>query len=131
MKSRKVTRQSIACAVRHLEYAFWRYSHEAIADALRKSGIDGGTAAFVGQFLCDLWESKILEEHPAPRCAECGGITARGPLDTSRPRSNARYCSNKCRQKAYRKRYGKKALCKPSTVTQGETVTVLHPQKVA
>src|SRR5262249_1556004 len=53
-------------------------------------------------------------------------VTGDGPLDTPNPRANAVYCSNKCRQKAYRQRqgarYGKK-LNERMSVTKVENVT--------
>jgi hypothetical protein len=123
--SRQITVEGIARAVRYLERAFWRYDQEAIAEALKEAGIDRDTAGFVGTFLNDIWDAKLLPEKPEPKCAVCGKITARGPLDTPDPRANAVYCSNKCRQKAYRKRkaarYGKKPRRDRPTVTKGES----------
>jgi hypothetical protein len=123
--SRKITVEGLARAVRYLERAFWRYGDEAIAEALKTADIDADTAAFVGQCLNDIWEAKLLPERPERNCAVCGDAT--GPLDTDDPRANAVYCSNKCRQKAYRKRkaasYGKKARSERPTVTNTENVT--------
>jgi len=133
--SRKATVEGLARALRYLDRAFWRYDHKPIAEALKKAGIDAGMASLVGQFLVDIWELKLLPEKPERNCAECGDVTGSGPLDTTFPRSNAVYCSNKCRQKAYRKRktarYGKKDCAKRPTVTKGKSVTGMPLEKAA
>jgi hypothetical protein len=120
--SRKITVEGLARAVRYLEHAFQRYGC-AMAEALKKAG---GNVAFVGQFLLDLWESKLLPERLERNCAVCGKVTGHGPLD-SNPRTNAVYCSNKCRQKAYRQRqsarYGKKARNERTNITKVENVS--------
>jgi hypothetical protein len=110
--------------VRYLERAFQRHGCEAITEALKKAGVDSGNVAFVGQFLVDLRESKLVPERPERNCAVCGQVTENGPLDRPNPRTNAVYCSEKCRQKAYRQRqaapYGKNER---TNVTKVENVT--------
>jgi hypothetical protein len=70
---------------------------------------------------------KLLPERPERNCVVCWDVTGSGPLDEVNPRANAVYCSNACRQKAYRKRkaarYGKKARSNRSSVSKAESVT--------
>jgi hypothetical protein len=108
--SRNITVEGIARAVRYLDRAFRRYGDEAILEALKTAGFDHGTVAFVGEQLVGLTSfsgEKLLPERPEHNCVVCGDVTGSGPLDTPDPRANAVYCSNACRQKAYRKRKGR------------------------
>jgi hypothetical protein len=105
-------------------------SNESIAAALMEhcSAQERGDAAFAGQVLVDAYETNRKAEAEAePRCCECGDnildkkISTRtaalilhvhyrtverdaGVKETKLSRADARYCSAKCRQKAYRKR---------------------------
>ena len=68
-------------------------------------------AAFVGQWLVDAWE--YMRDRRAdlrPKCIVCGA----DELD----RPNARYCSDRCRQKAYRQRNGSAAPARGRSVTR-------------
>jgi hypothetical protein len=61
-----------------------------------------GEPGNVRDWLGDAWEiTKRVEEAKAPKCAVCGKDWSER-LD----RPNARYCSDRCRQKAYRERNG-------------------------
>jgi hypothetical protein len=125
--SRQITIQGLARAVRYLERAFLRYGDEAMAEAFKTAGIDDETVGFVGEALDGISQMKLLPERPERNCVVCGDVTGSGPLDEVNPRANAVYCSNACRQKAYRKRkadrYGQKARRERPSVTKSESVT--------
>jgi hypothetical protein len=136
--SRPITVEGVARAVRYLDRAFWRYSNEAIAAALKTAGIDANTAGFVGTFLDDIAQMKLLPEQPEPKCAECGGDGGKfdGHIRNDLGyRANTVYCSNKCRQTAYRKRKaarcGKVARSERTTVTKSKSVTEAPLEKAA
>jgi hypothetical protein len=130
--SRQITVEGIARAVRYLERAFNRYDDEAIVEAVKRAGFDHDTIAFVGEFLVGITtfseEDKVLPKKPEPKCAFCGGEgEGRKNMDDTLTRANNIYCSNACRQKAYRQRkaarYGKKARSDRPSVTKSESVT--------
>jgi hypothetical protein len=136
--SRQITVEGIARTMRYLERAFKRYDDEAIAEALKTAGMDADVVGFVGQTLCDITEPgrKLLPEKPEPKCAFCGGEgEGRKNMDDTLTRPNNIYCSNACRQKAYRQRkatrYGKKARSNRSSVTKAESVTEAPLQTAA
>jgi hypothetical protein len=59
-----------------------------------------GDPGFVGQWLDDVWSyTSHIEDAKRPKCIVCGADHS-DRLD----RPNARYCSDRCRQKAYRAR---------------------------
>lgn len=64
-----------------------------------------GALRFIGQALLDIGE--IMDSRKTqhePKCPVCGNKVGHGPRDTDEYRVDAKYCSNRCRQKAYRKR---------------------------
>jgi hypothetical protein len=94
-------------AVRTIARLGWKYKHEDVAAALMKycSPRERGDAAFAGSFLTDLWElNRKAEEGVEKLCCECGTHTVDEWKGSGYARSDSRYCSAKCRQKAYRKR---------------------------
>jgi hypothetical protein len=97
-------------AVRIIAKLVWKYKHEDVAAALLKhcSRKDRRDAALAGQFLVDLWDLNHKAESEAPRCCECGEdiLEIKSPafFALAAPRADARYCSAKCRTRAYRKR---------------------------
>lgn len=85
----------------------WTVQAEELAAFLVAGGHDSGTidVAFIGTYFSDVWHYMDKLKPPQPkRCAECGDDGA--DMD----RANMRYCSPKCRQKAYRKRVMDKTL---------------------
>ena len=83
----------------------WKYRQEDVAAALLKhcTERERGDAYLVGSFLDDVQQINRKAENDAePRCCECGGNIC-DAKDRS-VRSDARYCSPKCRTRAYRKR---------------------------
>jgi hypothetical protein len=93
------------------------YEDKDIAEALLKhcTQRERDAVALAGSFLSGLWELyHKAEEEAEPRCCECGGNvydakdSARAERgDTSSDfvvRTDVRYCSAKCRQRAYRRR---------------------------
>ena len=97
--------ESLMRAVKTIERLAHKYDHEALAAALLKdcSRKDREAVAFVGLYLHDVWREHLRGPDQAswPRCYECGRDIERPDGD---PRADARYCSPKCRQRAYRKR---------------------------
>jgi hypothetical protein len=88
-----------------------KYRDEDVAEALMKHCTvrERVASAFVGTFLTDAWESNRKAEEAVeaaePRCCGCGQSVHEWTKNSSGyARSDARYCSAKCRQKAYRKR---------------------------
>jgi hypothetical protein len=86
-----------------------KYREEEVATALMKhwSRRERDIAAFVGTWLTDIWEiNRKAESETEPHCCECGAnILDNVKYDDKDARADARYCSPKCRQRAYRKRY--------------------------
>jgi hypothetical protein len=142
-------------AVKVIAKLAWQYEAKDVADALMQHATlrERENVRFVADYLSEV-ESYYREAHAATeqRCVECGGMIydsrnggasdkAIGHLlstdaqtiarwagtQYSPVRSNARYCSAKCRQKAYRKRQaardGNKALNQLPNVTKSENVT--------
>ena len=79
-----------------------RYSSEAIAKALIERGVDIPSA----QYMSDIWDymrdlksaaGGSIHAHPNGNCPQCGH-------DIGRDHNGARYCSNRCKQRAYRLR---------------------------
>jgi hypothetical protein len=77
-----------------------RYSSEAIAKALVERGVDIPSA----QYMSDIWDymrdlksaaGGSIHAHPNGNCPQCGH-------DIGRDHNGARYCSNRCKQRAYR-----------------------------
>jgi hypothetical protein len=86
---------------------------------------ESAEAGFVGQWFDDVWQYMQKLKLPQTRiCAECGDEDA----DRLYARSDARYCSAKCRQKAYRKRVTDKATSHATSVT---TLHVLSTSQAA
>ena len=107
--------------LRWMGVLFLRYSQEEIAAALAPY-VDDEAVAFPGQFLLDIFESKLLPPNEGRKCIVCGQYG-----DALDARANAIYCSSRCRQKAYRKRkaqrYGNKINSEHRGVTKRLTVT--------
>jgi hypothetical protein len=98
--------QRLMRAVKIIAELAWKYHTEDVAAAMMKhcSRRERDKAAFVGTFLDNIFQLNHKAESEAePRCCECGGniFDAKG---TSLGRADARYCSQVCRQRAYRKR---------------------------
>jgi len=72
-----------------------RYSEEAIAKALLPH-VKADQIQFLSEYLSDVAELMRKDDVVVRRCAECG--------DSIPSRTDARYCSPRCRQRAYRKR---------------------------
>jgi hypothetical protein len=79
-----------------------RYSSEALAKAL----IERGAKIMSTEYMSDIWQHmrKLKEEagvdpwaHPNGPCAQCG-------KEISCDHNGARYCSTRCRQRAWRER---------------------------
>lgn len=96
-------------AVRAITRVAKQYRNEDVVEALLKYATlrDREDVAFAGTFLTGLWESyRQADEEAGPHCCECGDHL-RDRNDGNADgiiRSDARYCSAACRQKAYRKR---------------------------
>lgn len=82
--------------VRRIANAF---DAEVLAEVLAKHV--GASVAFPCQFLDDVGQYLPQYLPPPKHCAECGGYLDGG---INPARADARYCSPRCRQSAYRKR---------------------------
>jgi hypothetical protein len=95
-------------AVRTLAKLAHKYGDDCFLDALGRYAAvkQEGEVWFVGTFLDDIGR-ELADRRVEPKriCAECGNDDA----DRLYDRSDSRYCSAKCRQKAYRKRVTGKA----------------------
>jgi hypothetical protein len=95
--------------LRRAEKLAWQIDQEAFAEYLVARGYDSNSAEadFVGQWFDDVWwyMKKLRPAKDGPMCAECGQEC---------DRLNSRYCSSRCRQKAYRKRVTDKASPRPA-----------------
>jgi hypothetical protein len=76
-----------------------RYDAKTIADLLLKNKHRAINPQFLGTYLDDVSQlmGRDSNAHPHGPCDECGGSIS---LD----HNGARFCSNACRQKSYRKR---------------------------
>jgi hypothetical protein len=144
-------------AVKVIAKLAWQHEAKDVADALMQHATvrERENVPFVGQYLQDV-ESYYREADAAaePRCAECGRSIYYGKKAIARfsgidpqtvardtgtryavARSDARYCSAKCRQKAYRNRQaardGNKALNQRPNVTKSENVTDMPHEDAA
>jgi hypothetical protein len=91
----------------------WKVHAKDLAEFLVARGYDSESAraGFVHDYFSDVEEyMRKLKPPQRPTCAECGADELY--------RSNGRYCSRKCRQKAYRKRVTAKAS--PRTAKRNE-----------
>jgi hypothetical protein len=99
--------QRLMRAVKVIAKLARKYRPEDVAAAMMKhcSACERGDAALVGTFLDDIWQlNREAEDEAEPRCPECGDFVDGKWTKTSRMRADARYCSQACRQRAYRKR---------------------------
>jgi hypothetical protein len=107
--------QRLMRAVRVITKVAREYDDEEVAEALMKhcSRKERGEAAFAGGFLEGMWQlNKKAESEAEPRCCECGEnildakstAAAEAGREERDPRADTRYCSPKCRTRAYRKR---------------------------
>src|SRR5262249_349598 len=97
--------QQLMRAVKIIAKLAWKYRHEDVAAALLKhcSQREREDVPFVGQYLVEVWELyKGPESDAEPRCCECG--TNIYDSKDGVARRDTRYCSQACRQRAYRKR---------------------------
>jgi hypothetical protein len=81
-----------------------------------------GDLWFVATWLDDIAQSGVREyeeSKPCLKCVVCGNDSHRLEV-----RRHARYCSDKCRQRAYRQRNGLSKRTQGETVTNGRSVTV-------
>jgi hypothetical protein len=76
--------------------AITKFSQESLAEALLPH-VRPGQIQFLGQYLDDVAYFMKKNAGAPPRCVECD-------TELSEYRPAARYCSAKCRQRAYRKR---------------------------
>src|SRR4051794_14019573 len=78
-----------------------RISEKELGEALLPyQGHKRHNVRFLGQYLLDLWELGIRDiekDEPERLCAECG-------RENNRDHRGAKYCSHRCRQRAYRNR---------------------------
>jgi hypothetical protein len=85
-----------------------QYGQQDVAEALMKhcTERERSEVYFVGTYLDDVWQiNREAEKAAEPRCCECGRSVREWKDDSGGyARSDARYCSAGCRQKAYRKR---------------------------
>jgi hypothetical protein len=97
--------QRLMRAVRIIAKLAWKYRQQDVAAALMKhcTKRERGDAYFIGTYLDDVFQLNRKAEHDAEQhCCECGdSVHERKDRDA---RSDARYCSPKCRTRAYRKR---------------------------
>jgi hypothetical protein len=95
-------------AVKTLAKLARQYSYEDFVEALGRwaSVQEEGDVWFVGTSLDDIGrELADRRDGSDPHCRQCGGvIESNVRYDERKPRTDAHYCSPKCRQKAYRKR---------------------------
>jgi hypothetical protein len=121
--------QRLMRAVKIIAELAWKYRQEDVAMTLLKhcTRREREDVDFIGQFLVDVSDlNRKAEAEAEPRCCECGD-SIYNKKDPNRKiakllgvcsatieqdigqkhsamRSDARYCSPKCRQRAYRKR---------------------------
>jgi hypothetical protein len=101
--TRQLTWQFVLRTFKRVDIISRRYSSEAIAKALVERGVEIGCSP---EYLSDIAEymRKFQREagvdpyaHPNGNCPQCGH-------DIDRNHNGARYCSTRCRQRAYRVR---------------------------
>jgi hypothetical protein len=99
--TRQLTWQFVLRTFKRVDMIHARYSSEAIAKALVERGAEIGCSP---EYLSDIWDHmcKLKREagvapnaHPNGNCPQCGH-------DIGRDHNGARYCSTRCRQRAYR-----------------------------
>lgn len=76
-----------------------RLDDKNLAEELKAAGWRLNDVAFLGQYLLNVVELNggLNHDHPNGNCPQCGH-------DIGRDHNGARYCSNRCRQRAYRLR---------------------------
>jgi hypothetical protein len=101
--TRQLTWQFVQRTFKRVDMIQARYSSETIAKALVERGAEIGCSP---EYLTDIWYymRKLKEEvggdiyaHPNGNCPQCG-------RDIGRDHHGARYCSTRCRQRAWRQR---------------------------
>lgn len=137
--------RSVLRAVRVLQRRMHRVDEETLATLLVEKKLRSRDMHSLFYYFFDCWH--VMEERErsarAPKliCVECGEpidasnrltaderalvITLTGNLPTVNPRSDIRYCSSKCRQRAYRKR-----VTAATHPTQATTVTVTRGENL-
>jgi predicted nucleic acid-binding Zn ribbon protein len=112
-------------AIKRLAKLAWHISHENLVEWIIHGDKLGECKAddlfFVATWLSDCVEGGIRKyEYSKPHlaCIVCGKDSQR--LEARR---HARYCSDRCRQKAYRQRNGSGNETRKQTVTNGEIAT--------
>jgi hypothetical protein len=85
------------------------------ADYLFARGDEGDAACHVGVYLADVWHyMRDRVEERRPKCAVCGNDELYRP--------NARYCSDACRQKAFRQRNRSKGAARTKRNGSGRSL---------
>jgi predicted nucleic acid-binding Zn ribbon protein len=106
----------LAKLARHISdenLAEWMIQGDKLGDC------EAGDLWFVATWLSDCVECGIREfqqAKPGPRCVVCGKDSHRLEV-----RRHARYCSDRCRQRAYRLRNGSGNRPRKQTVTNGDS----------
>jgi endogenous inhibitor of DNA gyrase (YacG/DUF329 family) len=103
--------------MRRFEKLLRHMSAEDFADYLIACGKDEDGCCGV-DFFFEVWQilhKRAPSKRPWPECAECGRHS------DSLERSNTRYCSAKCRQKAYRKRVTEKTSLRTAKRNERDT----------
>ena len=95
--------RAVLSALRGLRRRLPRVTYECLAQVINHPvdiGLDAGDFCFIATCLDDAAQTAI-DRRPERKCVLCGCQLANG-INPARP--DARYCSNSCRQKAYRQR---------------------------
>jgi hypothetical protein len=133
--------QRLMRAVKVIAKLAWKYEQEDVAAAMMKhcSARERSDAALVGSFLDDIWQlNRKAEDEAEPRCCECGeniydikaSECAKRGIDEDPPRTDVRYCSAKCRQRAYRKRVAANRSTNAAAVTSRPFRDASHVERV-
>jgi predicted nucleic acid-binding Zn ribbon protein len=107
----------LAHQIRNKDLADWMIEGDKLGQCR------AGDLQFVAEWLDDAVQLGKIHEFeqskPHPACAVCGKDGRRFDV-----RKHTRYCSDRCRQKAYRQRNGSGQRPRKQTVTNSRSVTV-------
>jgi hypothetical protein len=134
--TRELTWEFVLRTFKRVDMIQARYGDEAIAKAFVERGVDLPCSA---AFLSDVWEAMRdlkkkaggdIYAHPNGDCPQCG-------KDIGRDHNGARYCSTRCRQRAWRERKAKAEgrnspipkRVRPQTIALAGGVFELHLKK--
>jgi hypothetical protein len=100
--TRQLTWQFVLRTFKRVEMISRRYSSDAMAKALVERGVEIPSPQYmddIWQLMCKLKKAAGVDPgaHPNGNCPQCGH-------DIGRDHNGARYCSTRCRQRAYRVR---------------------------